>query len=546
MEALRSTPAWRELEKLRRERQGQTLRELFEQDAHRYQRLAFGDESLWLDLSKTHLDELLLSGLLALAREAELEAWRERLFRGEAINHTEGRAALHTLLRDPDGEPLMLADTDMRAELRDVHGRMRTLVEAVRQGDFTGHAGETITDVVQIGIGGSDTGPRLAVEALAHGADGPRVHFVANLDGVELERALSGVSPGRTLVLLISKSFNTRETLINGARARDWLLAHGGKAAVQTQLFAVTARPDRAREFGLRDERIFPLWDWVGGRYSLWSAVGLSVALALGWQAYQELLAGARAMDRHFREAPLERNLPVLLALSGIWYSNFEDAQSIAVVPYTERLARLPAYLQQLEMESNGKRVDRDGRLVDYHTALPVWGQTGTPAQHAFFQALHQGTRVVPVEFIGVAEPLTTSDGLHDELMANLFAQGQALMQGRSAEEARAEMAAEGLDDAAIARLLPYRVFPGDRPSSLLLLRRLDADALGRLIALYEHKVFVQGVIWRLNSFDQWGVELGKQLADALLPALRDGLNGAGLDDSTAGLVAQYRRWRGR
>ncbi len=544
MADVKQTSTWLSLLSHRRLVGGLVLRELFDKDPHRFRRFSLEQEGILFDYSKNLITEDTVRLLLDLAREAGLEDWRARLFSGEPVNHTERRAALHMALRAPDQDWKAQGES-VSEQVRTILARMERFAEEVRSGAYRGCGGESISDVVHIGIGGSDLGPRLVLEALASFADGPQVHFVSNVDGVELERALAHCDPRRTLFTIVSKSFGTLETLSNAEAARAWFLDSGaGEAEIGRHFIAITANTERAVKFGIDAEQILPMWDWVGGRYSVWSAVGLPIALACGMENFRRLLAGAAAMDAHFRDAPLETNMPVLLAMLGLWHIDFMGIGAHAVVPYTERLATLPHYLQQLEMESNGKSVDRDGNSVSYPTAPVIWGQTGTVGQHAFFQALHQGPQPVPVDFIGVASPTTRFDDHHDKLMANLFAQAEALMRGQSADEARALMARQGLKAGEIERLLPFRVFPGNRPSNVLLLDRLTPERLGALIALYEHKVFCQSVIWRLNAFDQWGVELGKQLADSLLPALREGDGLDQRDSSTRGLVEHYRAWR--
>ncbi|HEY6864575.1 MAG TPA: glucose-6-phosphate isomerase, partial [Burkholderiales bacterium] len=463
--------------------------------------------------------------LVALAEQADVRGWIRRMYAGEPINATEGRAVLHVALRSdasafPEGR-------DVMPLVRAARERMRRFVEQVHGGDASGATGERIADVVNIGIGGSDLGPRMATRALRRfrAPGSPRLHFVANIDPADLDAALEGLAPARTLFIVASKTFTTAETLDNAARARRWLESGLGKnpaaaGRIDRHFAAVTANESGAREWGLAAERIFPLWDWVGGRYSLWSAVGLPVALAVGMERFEELLEGARAMDAHFHTAPLEANMPVLMALLEIWAVNFLGAGSRVVLPYGEDLRDFPAYLQQLEMESNGKRVDRAGRPVDYATAPVVWGASGTPSQHSFHQMLHQGTALVPADFIVFAD--RRGGAAHAALVANALAQSAALMEGdRTAD--------------------PQRALPGDRPSSVIMLERLAPEALGQLIALYEHKVFVEGVIWNINSFDQWGVEMGKRVARTLLPRLLEGGDAAGLDASTRALLARLR-----
>ena len=544
--SLKQSEAWISLSQHRRMVAELHLRDLFEKDPHRFRRFSLELDGLLLDYSKNLITEDTLRLLLDLAAAADLVGWRQRLLQGEVVTHTEGRPALHTALRSSASAPLLVQGKDVRAEVREVLARMEALAEAVRNGRYLGYDGRPIRDVIHIGIGGSDLGPRLALQALAPQHDGPRVHFVSNIDGVELAACTGRLQPATTLVTIVSKSFTTLETCANAEAVREWFRAAGAdEAAIRRHFIAISGNREAALAFGIDPQRLFPIWDWVGGRYSLWSAVGLPIAIGCGMDAFRQLLQGAERMDQHFEEAPLERNMPVILGLLGIWYVNFMGLGSHAVIPYSERLRVLPAYLEQLEMESNGKSVDRDGNPVGYATVPVLWGQTGTVGQHAFFQALHQGTQPVPIDFVGIVEPLPGYERMHEQLMANLFAQSEALMRGQSAEEARRQMAAEGLSAERIDDLLPYRVFPGNRPSTTILLRELSPRTLGMLIALYEHKVFTQSVVWRLNAFDQWGVELGKQLAKGLLTALRDGSGMAEHDSSTRGLVERYRAWRG-
>ncbi len=501
------------------------LRELFAGDPGRVGTLTFRLEDLTVDLSKERLDGQALGALLALARATGVEARRDAMAAGQPINLTEGRAVLHMALRG--GAPAPAGD-DVQATL----DRFLAFAEKVRAGRVAG-AGGPFADVVNIGIGGSDLGPAMAARALSPDIDGPALHFVSNVDGAHFADTVTRLDPARTLVIVSSKTFTTLETMANARLARDWLGAHaaGQMAAVSTNL------PGCA-EFGIPEARVFGFWDWVGGRYSMWSAISLSLAIGIGAGRFRALLAGAAAMDRHFCEAPLERNLPVLLALAGIWRRNAMGWPTVALIPYDQRLERLPAYVQQLDMESNGKRVTLDGQPVATATGPVIWGEPGTNAQHSFFQLLHQGTDVVPVDFIAAARPRAADPGHHALLLANCFAQAQALAFGRTADEVRAEMRAAGRAPDEIARLVPHRTFPGNRPSTTILFRELDAYALGRLVALFEHKVFVQGAIWGVNSFDQWGVELGKALAGALIPALRDGQPVAA-DPSTTALIAR-------
>ncbi|SMF29601.1 glucose-6-phosphate isomerase [Tistlia consotensis] len=507
------------------------LRELFAADAGRFGGLCFRLDDLTIDLSKEKLDGQALAALVELARAAGVEALRDALVAGEPVNLTEERAVLHMALRGGAEPP---AGDDVAGTL----DRFLGFAEAVRRGEVAG-AGGPVSDVVNIGIGGSDLGPAMAARALSPDRDGPRLHFVSNVDGAHLADTVADLDPARTLVIVSSKTFTTLETMANARLARDWLGPHAERqmAAVSTNLAGCAA-------FGIPAERVFGFWDWVGGRYSLWSAIGLSLAIGIGAARFRAFLAGAAAMDQHVREAPLARNLPVLLGLVGIWRRNALGWPTVALIPYDQRLERFPAYVQQLDMESNGKRVTRDGRPVATATGPVIWGEPGTNAQHSFFQLLHQGTDVVPVDFVAAARPRRADPEHHALLLANCLAQGQALAFGRSAEEVEAEMTAAGRSPEEIARLVPHRTFPGDRPSTTILFGELDPFSLGRLIALFEHKVFVQGAIWDVNSYDQWGVELGKALAGALIPALRDDAPLAG-DASTRGLVGRIKELKG-
>ncbi len=499
------------------------LRDLFAQDAQRASRFTLDVAGLCLDYSKNHVDGQAIDLLAGFARAQGVEALRDAMFNGEAINLSEKRPALHTLLRVPPGTRFMLDGVDAAAEVHRVLDRMAVFCDAVRSGRWKGYSGQAITDVVNIGIGGSDLGPQMATLALARFAKpGLRLHFVSNVDGHELDGVLQGLDPQRTLFLVASKTFTTLETMMNARSARDWFLARGGKDTAR-HFAALTTNVAAAREFGITTT--FGFWDWVGGRYSLWSAIGLPLAIAIGGANFRALLAGAHAMDAHFATAPLARNLPLRLALIDVWYRNFHGFASRGLAPYHSGLRRLPAYLQQLEMESNGKRVDRQGRVLPHATSPVLWGEPGTNGQHAFFQMIHQGSDVVPMEFVAVAEAAHHLPGHQQALLANVLAQAQALMQGR--------------EDAG-----GHRHFPGNRPSTLLLLERLDPASLGALIALQEHRVFCSGALWGVNSFDQWGVELGKVLAKDITERLSSGETG-GLDGATAAWVARLARQSG-
>ncbi len=527
MPARTTLPAWKKLVEHQRAASGLHLREFFAADPERFRKFSLAAGDMLLDYSRQAVSDETMRLLVALARECGLEAEVTRLFAGARVNATENRAALHTALRAD--APVLLDGRDVTRDVAGTLAAMRRFATGVRAGRVKGATGRAFTDVVNVGIGGSDLGPRLACEALAPRAKGgPRLHFVSNVDGAAISSTLAALDPRATLLIVASKTFTTQETMANARTALAWLEKQLGRKAAVRHLCAVTADSARAAAFGVPVERVFPLWDWVGGRYSLWSAVGLPVALAAGMKAFEDLLAGARAMDEHFRTAPLERNLPVVLALLEVWNATFRGVTSRAVLPYDERLRLLPAYLQQLEMESCGKHVTRDGRAVDYATAPLTWGGAGTDGQHAYFQWLHQGTQAIAADFITCCRPHHRLRGHHDILLANFLAQMQALAFGTTGT----------------GKLPPHQVFEGDRPSTAILLDELSPRALGGLIALYEHKVFAQSVLWNVNAFDQWGVELGKQLAGRILPALKAGASSAATGDSSAGLLDHINKRR--
>ncbi|HRR27638.1 MAG TPA: glucose-6-phosphate isomerase, partial [Acidobacteriota bacterium] len=516
------------------------------QDEDRRRRFSLEAAGLFLDYSKNRILDETMRLLCALARRRGVEEWRDRMFAGEAVNVTEGRAALHVALRNRSGRPIFVDGRDVMPDVFRVLERMGSFSDQVRSGVWKGYTGRRIKNVVNLGIGGSDLGPCMVTEALR-----PFVHpemrfyFVSNVDGSHLHHTLEGLDPEATLFIVASKTFTTQETLTNARSARRWLVERiGNEAAVKRHFVAVSTNRREVETFGIDPENMFEFWDWVGGRYSLWSAIGLPIVLAVGIERFHELLSGAHALDEHFRSAPLERNLPVILALLGIWYNNFFGAETYAVLPYDQRLHRFPAYLQQLDMESNGKGVDREGCPVPCMTGPVVWGEPGTNGQHAFFQLMHQGTRLIPADFLLAARADHPLEEHHRILAANCFAQTEALMQGRTEAQARAELESAGLSGEQVARLLPHKIFPGNRPSNTILYPQLTPRTLGGLIALYEHKVFVQGIIWNINSFDQWGVELGKQLAKRILPELAEGVVVGGHDSSTAGLIARWKEMR--
>ena len=519
---------------------------LFQGDIRRFADFHLTLDDLVFDFSKHGVTRQTLALLVQLAENSGVEAARQKLFSGAKINQTEQRPALHMALRDFTNASFDVDGHDILADVRSVRGKMLAFAEDVRSGRLRGATGLALTDIVNIGIGGSDLGPAMATRALSpFKAAHIRSHFVSNVDGADMADNLAGLDPAKTLFIVASKTFTTQETMTNAASARAWIVAGLGEKAVALHFAAVSTRLDKVAAFGIDPSRVFGFWDWVGGRYSLWSSIGLALAIAIGAEHFEAFLRGAESVDKHFALAPLARNIPVIMALLGVWYRNICGFATQAIIPYDQRLARFPAYLQQLDMESNGKSVLRDGEASAHQTGPVIWGEPGTNGQHAFFQLLHQGTSIVPVDFIIAAEPLAADEHHHDLLVANCLAQGQAFMQGRSLAEVEALLRRSGMDAAAIAALAPHKVFAGNKPSSTFLHKALTPFALGRLIALYEHKVFVQSVIWDINPFDQWGVELGKELAVSLAPVVADsGADLAGLDGSTAGLIKAMRRLR--
>jgi glucose-6-phosphate isomerase len=544
MSALVDSPAWQALLEHAATAHGFNLGSLFDADADRFANFSLAAGPLFIDWSKHLVTARTRDLLVALARQQGMDKAIADLFSGVRLNHTERRPALHTALRDRSGQPVMLDGRDVMPGVRDVLARMRRFSDGVRDGTLRGFRGEPFDAVINIGIGGSDLGPQMVVEALrAHVRPDLKVRFVSNVDDTHLVESLRGLEPARTLFLVSSKTFTTQETMTNAASARRWLLsALNDERAVATHFAAISTNLEATAGFGIAPDRVFEFWDWVGGRYSLWSAIGLPIAIAVGMDRFEALLDGAHAMDSHFRTAPLEKNAPVLLGLLGVWYRNFLGCATQAVLPYDQYLHRVPAYLQQLDMESNGKRTDRSGLPVDYDTGPVVWGEPGTNGQHAFFQLLHQGTQIVPADFILAARGAHDLGDHHDILLANCIAQSQALAFGKTGAEARAEMIRNGVDPAEADRLAPYRAFPGNRPSTTIVMDSLTPEALGALIALFEHRVFVQATLWNINPFDQWGVELGKQLAGTVLSSMRSAGLAAMLDGSTRGLVDRIGR----
>ncbi len=545
MPTIRGSVAWKALEAHRKTIDSVQLRRLFAEDPGRFGRFSVRLGDMLLDYSKNRISADTMRLLVALAREADVEGWRERMFAGERINNTEGRAVLHVALRADPNTSICVDGRDVMPEVTRVLAHMQAFSDAVRTGTWVGATGKRITDVVNIGIGGSDLGPVMVAEALKPYKH-PTIscHFVSNVDGTHIAETLKRLTPDTTLFIVASKTFTTQETLANAESARSWLVASLGEAAVAKHFVALSTNAEKVGAFGIDVANMFEFWDWVGGRYSFWSAIGLPIAIAIGMDRFLEIHAGGRAMDQHFRSAPLEANMPVILALVGIWNANFLGAETYAVLPYDQYLHRFPAYLQQLDMESNGKYVTRDGVRVDYATGPVLFGEPGTNGQHSFYQLIHQSTRLVPCDFIAAALSHNPIGDHHRILLSNFFAQTQALMQGKTEAEARADLAAEGRSGQALEDLVAHKVFDGNRPTNSILVRTFDPFTLGMLVALYEHKVFVQGVIWGVDSFDQWGVELGKQLAKAILPELAGDQAATGHDASTNGLINAFKELR--
>jgi len=545
MSSVNQTPQWRALQAHWDELSGVRMRDLLAQDPTRPERMSLQAAHLFADYSKNLITDKTLTLLLELAAAVDLPGWIRRMFAGEAINNTEERAVLHIALRNRSDRPIHVDGKDVMPGINQVLQRLGDFVATVRGGDWKGFTGKRITDVVNIGIGGSNLGPLMVCEALLpYQSDDLRVHFVSNVDGTHLAETVRRLDPTTTLFVVASKTFTTMETMTNANSARTWLVKALGEAAVANHFVAVSTNKAKVVAFGIDPRNMFGFWDWVGGRYSLWSAIGLPIALAVGMDRFVELLEGAHAMDEHFQSADLSENLPVILGLLGIWYANFAGARTHAVLPYDQSLRYLPAYLQQGDMESNGKRVTRAGDPVTYTTGPVVWGEPGTDGQHAFFQLIHQGTQLIPADFIAPVNSHNPLGDHHAKLMANFFAQTEALMRGRTQDEAKAEMQAAGMSSASADALSPHRTFPGNRPTNTILMERLTPGSLGALIAMYEHRIFTQGVVWGINPYDQWGVELGKQLAGVILEELEAGKATAEHDASTRGLIEYFLQHR--
>ena len=538
------TDAWRALGALAEQHEDIHMRTLFEQEPDRFDRMSLRVGALLADYSKHRVTDDILTALLDLASIAEVESRREAMFSGERINVTEDRSVLHTALRNRSEQPVLTDGVDVMPQVRSVLERMRVFTDQVRSGDWLGFSGKRIQTVINIGIGGSDLGPAMVVEALgSYVQEGLAFRFVSNVDGTDIATSLARSDPETTMFVIASKTFTTQETMTNAETAKEWLQAHyGDEAATARHFVAVSTNADKVGAFGIDTANMFEFWDWVGGRYSLWSSIGMTIALAIGMDRFEELLSGAHEMDTHFRHAPMEKNLPVIMAMLGIWYVNFWGAESHAIIPYDQYLARFSAYFQQGDMESNGKSVRLDGSDVTYDTGPVIWGEPGTNGQHAFFQLIHQGTRLIPADFLLPARSHHPLGRHHAMLTANFLAQTRALMLGKSHEQALAELRESGVENADV--LAGHKTYAGNQPTTSIMVEIIDPHTLGMLIALYEHKIFVQGVVWGINSFDQWGVQLGKELAGELLPLVESENDEIGLDSSTAGLLSFYRDHR--
>jgi glucose-6-phosphate isomerase len=511
------TEAWNKLQKHYEKMQTASMHEMFQSDASRVEKFNLKWNDFLVDFSKNRINEETLTLLLELANQVGLKSAISEYFEGGIINQTENRAVLHTALRAKESAVINVEGINVVPEIYEVKSKIKAFTNEITSGLRTGYTGKPFTDIVNIGIGGSDLGPVMAVEALQFYKNHLNVHFVSNVDGDHVNEIIKKLNPETTLFVIVSKTFTTQETLTNSETIRDWFLKSASQSDVAKHFVAVSTNLQKVTEFGINPDNVFPMWDWVGGRFSLWSAVGLSISLAVGFDNFDELLSGANEMDDHFKTADFDKNIPITLALLSVWYNNFFGAESEALIPYTQYLQKLAPYLQQGTMESNGKSVGRDGKPVDYQTGTIIWGEPGTNAQHAFFQLIHQGTKVIPTDFIGFVKPLYGDDNHHDKLMSNFFAQTEALMHGKTQEQVQAEFDKQGLSKDTAEALLPFKVFAGNKPTNTILIQKLTPKSLGSLIAMYEHKIFVQGIIWNIFSFDQWGVELGKQLANSIL-----------------------------
>ncbi|MFN3849747.1 MAG: glucose-6-phosphate isomerase [Spirosomataceae bacterium] len=537
------TASFRKLKTHQRTISKKTIKELFAEDKNRFRKFSVKFNDILVDYSKNRINRRTMAYLVDLAKECGLQDAIEKMFSGDKINQTENRAVLHIALRNRSNTPIITDGKDVMPDVNEVLGKMKGFSQEIISGKWKGYTNKSITDIVNIGIGGSDLGPVMVTEALKPYAKGPKVHFVSNVDGTHIAETLKKVSPETTLFMIASKTFTTQETMANAHSARSWFLATAqNEEFVKKHFVAISTNQKEVEKFGIDPNNMFGFWDWVGGRYSLWSAIGLSIACNIGFENFEALLTGAHEMDNHFKNTPFEKNIPVILALLGIWYNNFYGAESHAILPYDQYLHRFAAYFQQGDMESNGKYVSRDGKTVDYQTGPIIWGEPGTNGQHAFYQLIHQGTKLIPADFIAPATSHNPIGEHHKMLLSNFFAQTEALMNGKTIEEVLGEL--KGKSQEEIDKIAPFKVFQGNRPTNSILLKKITPKSLGSLIAMYEHKIFVQGIIWNVFSFDQWGVELGKQLANKIYPELTDNQAIDSHDSSTNGLINQYKKWR--
>jgi len=540
MPSITDSPSWKALLSHKNEIAKTPMRDLFAKDAGRFDKFSLKFNDILLDYSKNRITDETLKLLLGLTGDAKLKDWIAKMFEGDKINITEHRAVLHIALRNRSNRPIKVDGQDVMPEVNRVLAQMKKFCAEVRGGKWLGYTGQPITDIVNIGIGGSDLGPVMVTEALKPYGDDTklRVHFVSNVDGTHIAETIKRLDPARTLFVIASKTFTTQETMTNAETARNWLLEKAkDKSAVAKHFVALSTNTKKVEEFGINTTNMFEFWDWVGGRYSLWSAIGLPIALYIGFENFEELLAGAHDMDQHFSTAPFEKNLPVILALMGVWYNDFFDAQTQAILPYDQYMHRFAAYFQQGDMESNGKSIQRNGQHVNYQTGPVIWGEPGTNGQHAFYQLIHQGTKLIPCDFLAPIKSHNSIGQHHPILLSNFLAQTEALMKGKTADEVRAELVKEGMTGEKLEALVPHKVFEGNRPTNSIVVDKITPRSLGSLIAMYEHKIFVQGIIWNINSFDQWGVELGKQLAKKILPELTAPGTVTSHDASTNGLI---------
>jgi glucose-6-phosphate isomerase len=546
MSKLTESKAWKALQAHKEEMEGVHMRDLFAQDANRFRKFSLRFNDLLLDYSKNRVTDQTMTLLRQLAEQADLKGWTDKMFSGQKINITEDRAVLHIALRNRSNRPILVDGKDVMPEVNAVLAHMKEFSDAIRSGSWTGYTGKAITDVVNIGIGGSDLGPVMATEALKpYSKPGLNVHFVSNIDGTHVVETTKPLDPETTLFIVASKTFTTQETLTNAHTAKDWFLkAAKDQKHVAKHFVALSTNAEEVTKFGIDTKNMFAFWDWVGGRYSLWSAIGLSIAVDIGFDNFVELLSGGHEMDEHFRTAPLDQNLPATLGLIGIWYNNFFGAQTQVILPYDQYMHRFAAYFQQGDMESDGKSINRNGERVDVSTGPIIWGEPGTNGQHAFYQLIHQGTKIVPCDFIAPIETHNPVGEHHPILLSNFFAQTEALMKGKTDDEVRKELTGQGMGGAKLDALVPHKRFEGNKPTNSIMLQKITPRSLGWLIALYEHKIFTQGVVWNINSFDQWGVELGKQLAKAILPELAGTGKVTSHDSSTNGLINHYKEKR--